>query len=206
MTISFRYNSADADGGNSLTLDVKYFDVLPFKEAKIVHSMLDQSNKEDVLGFFVPIKFIVTKNLYQANSGFWIAFFSSNHRWITYNGIELKYRFDGDLPALNIRDMLKSGVSMISERSDGKLILDSSFANVVQNQAYLIQWRSLGVGPVKIEYYNGSAWSTLSALCNNTGSYSWTPSTSGTDRKIKISNVVAPDTYVESAAFSVTPA
>ena len=74
---------------------------------------------------------------------------------------------------------------------------------------YTIQWTSTGtaINKVKLEFYDGSTWSTIDNLAPNSGSYSWTvPSnTNSTNCKIKItaSDPDQPATATESSTFWV---
>jgi hypothetical protein len=75
-----------------------------------------------------------------------------------------------------------------------------TWANAVTHS---IQWQTSGtISNVKLEYYDGSSWTTIIASTPNTGEYSWTPNVSsgGTGFKIRVSD--ASDTAVKDESNS----
>lgn len=68
-----------------------------------------------------------------------------------------------------------------------------------------ITWNSTGVfANVKLEYYNGSSWSTIVASTPNTGSYSWPVSTSpSSSAKVRVSDAADSDPVGTSSTFNV---
>lgn len=68
---------------------------------------------------------------------------------------------------------------------------------------HAIQWQTTGtIANVKLEYYDGSIWNTISASTANNSEYSWTPSVSsgGTGFKIRVSDPSDDDVKDESAS------
>lgn len=71
--------------------------------------------------------------------------------------------------------------------------------------SHTISWNSTGsFSNVKIEYYNGVSWSTVIASTPNTGSYSWTVSTSpSSSAKVRVSDAAGGGTTGTSSTFNV---
>ena len=104
----------------------------------------------------------------------------------------------------------------VYDESDGAFHIIGSFtitapdgSPLTSGEPYTITWSSTGtaINKVKIEFFDGSTWSTIDGLASNSGTYAWTvPSnTNSTNCKIRItaSDPAQPATATESASFWV---
>ncbi|RKY41491.1 MAG: hypothetical protein DRP81_08380, partial [Candidatus Omnitrophota bacterium] len=106
--------------------------------------------------------------------------------------------------------------TQVYDESDGAFHIVGSFtitspdgSPLTSGDPYTISWSSTGtaINKVKIEFFDGSTWSTIEGLAPNSGTYAWTvPSdTNSTNCKIRItaSDPEQPATATESASFWV---
>ena len=73
------------------------------------------------------------------------------------------------------------------------------------NQPYDIKWNTAGVsGKVRIDYYNGVCWDSVTSSVSDTGSFTWlVPNTPTDSAKIKITHLRYPNNIATSGTFTI---